>query len=84
MHELRKYLNDVWAGSELIHHASWCAELLFKVYGREYNVAYMLGLALFLYFNNTESLSDEEFDSYVKAIMSTSKDNKCKQIYARS
>jgi hypothetical protein len=84
MDELRKYINDVWTGDELIHHASWCAELLLNVYGREYNVAYMLGLALFLYFNNTESLSNEEFDSYVKAIMSTSKDNKCKRIYARS
>lgn len=84
MDELRKYLNDVWSGSELIHHASWCAELLFDVYGREYNVAYMLGLALFLYFSNTETMSNEEFDCYVKSIMATSKVNHCKQIYARS
>ena len=48
------------------------------------NVAYMMGLALFLYFSNTESLSDEEFDGYARSIMATSKDNKCKQIYARS
>jgi hypothetical protein len=46
---------------------------LSEIYGREFNLGYLTGLALFLYWQDIQSMSDEELDKYIKDIMDLSK-----------
>ena len=84
MDELRKQLAKTWESNLLMCYSMTCAGILSNIYGHEYNQGYLVGLSFFLYWQDVISLTDEELDGYIKSIMSLSKNNKFKQIYARS
>ena len=83
--KLKSELNKVWESNNLLAHSIPCAELLMEILGCEFNQGYLIGLALFLYWQNLYDYDydDVKFERYIKEIASLSKHNSFKQIYAR-
>jgi len=83
MAKLKRELNKVWESNNLLAYSIPCTQPLIEILGREFNQGYLVGLALFLYWQNLNDYDDAELERYIKEIASLSKNNSFKQIYAR-
>ncbi|MDY0387934.1 MAG: hypothetical protein RBT65_12580 [Methanolobus sp.] len=81
--KLKRELNKVWESNNLLAYSIPCTQPLMDILGGEFNQGYLVGLALFLYWQNLHDYDDVELEKYIKEIASLSKHNSFKQIYAR-
>ena len=81
--KLKRELDKVWESNNLLACAIPCTEPLMDILGCEFNQGYLVGLALFLYWQNLHDYDDVRLEIYIKEIASLSKNNSFKQIYAR-
>lgn len=81
--KLKRELNKVWESNNLLAHTIPCIQPLIDILGGEFNQGYLVGLALFLYWQNLYDYNDMRLEKYIKEIASLSKNNSFKQIYAR-
>jgi len=81
--KLKCELNKVWESNNLLAYAIPCTQPLIEILGCEFNQGYLVGLALFLYWQNLHDYDDVELEKYIKEIASFSKHNSFKQIHAR-
>jgi hypothetical protein len=81
--KLKHELNNVWESNNLLAYSIQCTQSLMDILGCEFNQGYLVGLALFLYWQNLHDYDDVELERYIKEIASLSKSNSFKQIYAR-
>lgn len=81
--KLKHELNKVWESNNLLAYSIPCTEPLMEILGCQFNQGYLVGLALFLYWQNLYDYDDVRLEKYIKEIASLSKNNSFKQIYAR-
>lgn len=81
--KLKRELDKVWESNNLLAYSIPCTEPLMEILGCEFNQGYLVGLALFLYWQNLHDYDDVELERYIKEIANLSKSNSFKQIYAR-
>ncbi len=81
--KLKRELDKVWESNNLLAYAIPCTQPLMEILGCEFNQGYLVGLALFLYWQNLCDYSDEQLEKYIHDVARLSKNNKFKQIYAR-
>ena len=82
--KLKEILNQTWERNNLVSYAQKCVPFLVEIIGFEFNQGYLIGLSIFLYWQNLYEFTDEELTSYIKEIAGNSKRQAWKQIHARS
>jgi len=81
--KLKRELDKVWESNNLLAYSIPCTQPLMEILGCEFNQGYLVGLALFLYWQNLYDYDDVRLEKYIKEIANLSKNNSFKQIYAR-
>lgn len=82
--KLRAKLNQTWQSCDLLEHAMECAGILGEIVGNQYSNGYLVGLSLFLYWQDLYEFDDENLSKYIVDIISLSNNQCYKQIWARS
>ena len=82
--KLRAKLNQTWSSCDLLEHATECAGVLSEIIGHGYSNGYLVGLSLFLYWQDLYEFNDADLTKYLVDIANLSNNQNHKQIWARS
>lgn len=84
LNKLKAKLNQCWQSCDLLQHAMECADILKEIIGHRYSNGYLVGLSLFLYWQDLYLFDDDKLTQYLIDIVALSNTQNHKQIWVRS